>query len=120
MSKIVKFVWTVGTGFDKDDKTVPAQLSHDVVRRIKHAIARAFGGVSVAHGQGAWIDNDGTMVSESNVTFTALDTRSAGLAAANAVAHDLRVALNQTSVLLTVESVDSVHFVEEPADACAI
>lgn len=108
MTKGYKVVYTVGQGFTSDGKPIT-----DIWRRrtlAKTEIATTFGGFNLSFVDGGWIDGEGKYVTEQSARFEVIIPRDK-LPFVQSIAVYLRLAFEQSSVLVTVDPTE-FEFVE--------
>jgi hypothetical protein len=99
----------VGQGFDASGKRLTnIEAKRDLAYSI---VARAFGGFLASIGDGGWVDSQGNLVREESLSITSSVAPEA-LASVPVVASQLQALFAQESVLIAIESVDSVVFKE--------
>ena len=93
----------VGSGYDKDNKTISPTERDEIRQKILAKAAEIFGGVTILDANGAWVDNSGRLIQETVFQIIVYSRRSEGDGYASRWAGFLRFILRvsrQTSVLV--------------------
>ena len=93
----------VGSGYDKDNKTISPSERDEIRQKILAEAAEVFGGVTILDANGAWIDDSGRMIEERVFQIIVYSHRTEGDEHASKWASFIRFILRvsrQTSVLV--------------------
>ena len=110
---------TAGTAEDRTGAAIAPETLAQALATIRGTLARMFGGYTEADTYGGWIADDGRLVTEPGKRWTILAGPAADAAEsnANAAAEVVRVALNQSAVVLEVETVRAEFVTAEVKEA---
>jgi hypothetical protein len=108
MNKRVTFA--IGQGLDRNGASIAFRLPE-----LKHTaltqVARKFGGYTAVSGRGGWVDDHGVLIEEKSLTVTVYTTKP--YSTVQAMARTLATIFNQSSVMLAVEEIDELEFVNQ-------
>ena len=108
--KLISFY--LGVGFDKNDKPITPERRECALAEIRNMLAMEYGGYTEMQGTGAYWPPGSWMgaglVTEPSYVFTTV-TNTAG--AYGSIAYKMATAMNQTSVLVTVQELSEAAFV---------
>ena len=104
----------VGSGYDKDNKTISPSERDEIRQKILVKAAEIFGGVTILDADGAWIDDSGRLIEERIFQIIVYSHRTEGDHHASQWAGFIRFILNvsrQTSVLVDDRSYPEAYLV---------
>lgn len=113
-----RFTFTVGQEFDKDGHTVLAVIPKR--EEVLKTIAKSFGGFTMCMVRGGWENPKGELVLEVSMVITVVSSLAAGYEIAQGLAQWIGTVFNQDSILLTVETLDSVDYVTQDSKVPAV
>lgn len=98
MEKRYEVKFYVGTETDKVNNSIPRHYREAALNDVREILATAFFGFTEYEHYGAWQDSSSAVVREAGITFVVITEE---LTQVSQVARDIRMALLQTSVLVT-------------------
>ncbi len=104
-----KVTFAIGTGQDKDGNSLAYRLPEMKQFALK-TTAELFGGYSATEGRGGWI-HEGKLIEETNLVVVVFTDLSRIMIVDHA--RTLATTFNQTSVLVAIEEVVELQFVEQ-------
>jgi uncharacterized protein DUF3574 len=109
------FTIYVGGQFDQRGNPIPSEVSYRTLTDAMHTLSLLTGGVTMLMGWGAYIDPDGTLVTEKSARIEILANKDSR-EDIEQVAQVIRNKLNSESVLLIESPVSHVTWIREPKE----